>query len=198
MSDTWDDDDYFDYHQEEYDNQLYEEFRSHYVSSSEFAQDVDREIEERFDDILQSRIEERLHGFYLANPDTVKPALALVEQSQALFNLGFYSPAQVFAGAATEVIFKRVLFFPIVHGFVPIDTVAQMVVDIFSKSIREIGKFKSLLIHVVALFSGIDVTTYKSLGSERTLWEEAGKVREQRNAFYTRGRRQLKSKQNNR
>ena len=186
--DWYDDDDYEFYQQEAYEDQLYRDFAIKFAESGDLAQAVEEEIEERFEEILNTKIKERLRVFYLSKPHIAEPALALIQQSQHLLSYQMYSPAQVFAGAATEIIFKRILFIPIVHNFVPVDSVAQLVVEVFSKNVREIGRFKRLLIHVVELFSGINVLSYIVNGSTESLWNEAGKIRQQRNDFLHEGK----------
>jgi hypothetical protein len=173
----------WDARQEEYESRLYDQILAQYHDSGQFFIDVDNEIDSHIDEIVHGHIETRLRDFYLANPDTAKASIALLVQSQDLHKIGCYSPAQVFGGAAIEVTFKRVLFFPIVHGFVPIDSIAQMVVQVFTKSISEIGRFQGLLIHAISLFSSIDVLTFKPGSSTTSLWEEATQVRKQRNAI---------------
>lgn len=173
----------WDARQEEYESRLYDEIIAQYQQSDQFAIDVDNEIDERINEIVHGHIDGRLQEFYLANPDIAKSSISLLVQSQELYAQGFYSSSQVFGGAAIEVTFKRVLFFPIVHGFVPIDSIAQMVVQVFTKSIHEIGRFQGLLIHAISLFSSIDVLTFKPGSSTNSLWEEATQVRKQRNAI---------------
>jgi hypothetical protein len=173
----------WDARQDEYESRLYEDIISQYYGSDQFAIDVDTEIDKRIDEIVYGHITDRLREFYLGSPEIAKPSIALLIQSKDLYAQEFYSPSQVFGGAAIEAVFKRVLFFPIVHSFVPLDSVAQLVVQVFAKSVREIGRFKGLLIHAISLFSNIDILKFKPGSSTNSLWGEATEIRNQRNAI---------------
>src|SRR3954471_15733135 len=125
--------DEYDALRDEYESRLYEEFYTEYRNSSQFYEDMDAAIAENIDEVIGTAIEERLKAYYLNNQLVAQPSSTLFSQARELFGLKHYSPAQVFAGAATEVAFKQMLFFPIVFCLVHNDTVATMIVEIFAK-----------------------------------------------------------------
>ncbi|MBL8208571.1 MAG: hypothetical protein JNM09_30350, partial [Blastocatellia bacterium] len=165
---------------EEYQSRLYEDFYDQYKSSDHYWEDKYKAVEEY---LAEEILPERLEAFYLRKADIVLAPLHLLIEARELYQLNRYSASQVFAGAALEVTFKDVLLKPIVSGMIHNDTVAEIIIDIFSSHIREIDKFKGLLINVIKEVSGINISEYKLENSKQTIWEQATEARKQRNAL---------------
>ena len=165
---------------EEYQDRLYEDFYDQYRNSGHYWEDKYKAIEEY---LAEEILPERLEAFYLRKSNIIQAPLDLLIEAKELYQLKRYSASQVFAGAALEVTFKDVLLKPIVSGMIHNDTVAEIIIDIFSSHIREIDKFKGLLINVIKEVSGINLSEYKLENSKQTIWEQATEVRKQRNAL---------------
>jgi hypothetical protein len=165
---------------EAYQDRLYVDFYDQYKNSDHYWEDKYEAVEEY---LAEEILPERLEAFYLRNTDLVKASLSLLIEARELHCLKRYSASQVFAGASLEIAFKDVLLKPIVSGMIHNDTVAEMIIDIFSSHIREIDKFRGLLINVIKEISGINISEYKLDNSKQTIWEQATEVRKQRNAL---------------
>ncbi len=165
---------------EEYQDRLYEDFYDQYRNSGHYWEDKYKAIEEY---LAEEILPERLEAFYRRKSDIIIAPLNLLIEAKELYQLKRYSASQVFAGAALEVTFKDVLLKPIVSGMIHNDTVAEIIIDIFSSHIREIDRFKGLLINVIKEVSGINIAEYKHENSKQTIWGQASEVRKQRNAL---------------
>lgn len=151
---------------------IYNEFYEHYRNSDHYAQDMDEAVEEFKAD--------RLKSFYLENPLVGEPSLRLLKEAKELFDSKHYSAAQVFAGAATEVIFQEVLLKPIVYGFVHSDNIASMLAHIIDET-KGVYKFKALLVHIISEFAGVDLYSYRIGSATQGLWQDLADVRKHRN-----------------
>ncbi len=162
-----------DAYYEELEQSAYEHFYEQYQNSDHHAEDLYEAVEEF--------IEERLRSFYLRKPTVVQPPLALLKEAKELYQVEHFSAAQVFAGAAIEVTFKEAILKPIVYGFVLSDTMANLIVEIFAKSVREIDRFKVLLLHIIETFGEVNLDQLILEGANKTVWQQAKEVGEQRN-----------------
>jgi hypothetical protein len=163
---------------EEAEQAAYDAAMEQYRDSGAYFEDMGRAI----DDFVS----ERQKSFYVEHPLIAESSFNLLSEAKDLFALNHYSASQVFAGAATEVIFGEALLKPIVFGFVHSDTFAPMVADIIEGA-RSVYKFKELILHIASEFSGKDLHKFKVGTSSNSLWQDIDAVRGQRNKIVHKG-----------
>ena len=160
----------------EYDSQMdaiYSGVLAEYYNSDAYHEDIGRAI----DDFVA----DRQKSYYLNHPSLLHPAVRLLTEARDLFDIQHYASAQVFAGAAAEIVFGDALLKPMVYGLVHSDAVAPLVADVVENA-RSVYKFKALLVAIVSEFSRIDLTANLPEINNQSLWSFVDGVRKQRNA----------------
>lgn len=122
---------------------------------------------------------ERLQSFYLKHPDIFASGIQMFGEAKELEE-NFPSASFVFSTSAIEIFLKSSLLKPIVYGLVHNESLAAIIVE---TALSQTG-FKRYNKLLSALFLGllkIDIKTVKSVGSKKSLLEEASEVANKRN-----------------
>ncbi len=149
MSYTYEDAAYDMYMDEEGAKLLYEEHREQALS--EFAA-------------------ERLQSYYLGHPALAEPVLRALAASRDLL-VKHPCAALIFAASAVEIGIKGVLLRPVVYGLVHQESTAALITDL-ATSHTSFGRFRELLLQILAEHGGTDLRTVKRHGATKPLWEE--------------------------
>lgn len=156
-----------------YMDQLFKEFR-------------ETEGQQIADDAIASFQDERLQSYFVAHPNLVEPAVRQLGVARLLASQGHPSAAIVFAASAVEVGLKQALFRPIVYGLVHSAPAAVIIAEL-SLGHTALGRFKILLLDILAGYAGTDLRKYTAQGAAKTLWEEIKDAQDARNAILHRG-----------
>lgn len=163
-----------DARREEFYESMYNEFGPQWAD--EHAEELYRQ---HYDDAVKEFTAERLQSYYLKHPDMAKTAIGMLEEASAL-QTKHPNAALLFAASAVEITIKRLLVKPIVNGLIHNAAVAEVVMALTpTQTGSEI--FKNLLFSILNKVGAVDLTAYKRVGSNRTLWDEWKQLQKARN-----------------
>jgi hypothetical protein len=151
------DEHYFDYLYDEYMDELYKEHAEEAIA--EFTA-------------------ERLQSYYIKHPFLCELAVKVLSEAR-LLNEQHPSAALVFAVISIETVIKTVLLKPVVYGLIHDASAAHLVTE-FTVGRGGVGKFKGLLIEILAAHGGVDLRIFKREKSKATLWDEICSVQKAR------------------
>jgi len=169
---------------EAYFDSLYEELGPQWAEdhAEELCQ---RFYEKNYDDAVKEFTSELLRSYFIVHPDLAGPAREMLAYAQRLMP-SFPTAALVFAVTATELVVKTVLLRPIIFGLVHTEDLGSFITDLAVKQ-TGMDRFRTLLTKILARFGGVDLKTFKRVGSTKTLWEEMGEIQAARNAVVHQG-----------
>ncbi len=142
-------------------------------------------FEENYQQAIEEFTSERLQSYYLKESELAVPALNSLSYAKELLK-PFHKAALLFAVTSTELTVKNVLLKPIISGLVHTEDLAAFIADLTTTH-TGIGRFQKLLTGILATYGGVELKTFKRIGSTKTLWEEITVVQDARNAVVHRG-----------
>lgn len=135
--------------------------------------------EEHKKEAIEEFTEERLHSYYIANKYLAKPAVNALSEARKLINLNA-TAGFIFATIAMEVGLKTTLLKPIVYGLVHTESVASLITDL-TISHTGMDRYRKLLLQVLHDHGGVNLSSFKRSGTNKSLWEEIKEVQIIRN-----------------
>jgi len=151
------------------------------MTEDEYAYDeyMTQLYEEHKKEAIEEFTYECLQSYYINNKLMAQPAFLALSEARSLIESN-KSAALIFAAIAMEVGLKATLLKPIVYGLVHTESAAALITDL-TISRTGMDRYRKLLFQVLKEHGGIDLSNFKRTDSNKTLWEEINKVRENRN-----------------
>jgi len=144
----------------------------------DFAADVLAGRDELYGEVINRFTTERLHSYYLANPEIAQRALWALGQAKLLLTT-HPEASLVFAVTAAEVGLKSGLLKPILHGLVHDEALAVIIAELVPEQRNK--QFQKLLFGILRELGGLDLQTFRRLAAGPTLWDEMQQAQSRRN-----------------
>jgi hypothetical protein len=148
---------------------------------AEYEEFMDRLYEEHKEQAINEFTAELLQSYYRENCLLAKPAFDALIEAQKLMKASI-TGAFIFSAISTEVALKETLLKPIVHGLVHAESIASLVTDLVMGH-HSMDRYKDLLLQILREHGGVDLLSYKRLGSERNIWDEIKSIQIKRNSI---------------
>jgi hypothetical protein len=151
------------------------------MTEDEYAYDeyMAQMYEEHKAEAIEEFTYERLQSYYSDNRLLAKPAFYALSEAQNLLEINA-TAGFIFAAIAMEVGLKETLLKPIVFGLVHVASSASLVTNLVM-SHQNMDRYKELLLQILRDHGGVDLQSYKRLGSNKTIWEEISNIKTKRN-----------------
>ena len=146
---------------------------------AEYEEFMDRLYEEHKGQAIEEFTGELLQSYYRKNRLLAKPAYDALIEARNLMKFST-TASFLFSAIATEVALKETLLKPIVHGLVHAESVATLVTDLVMGH-QSMDRYKELLLKILFEHGGVDLLSYKRMGSGKNIWEEMKVIRTKRN-----------------